>query len=78
MKKIRKSKYYLQKNFQETVLSKIQNLIIFPKMYPKLPKTNYRKIPMKNYIIIYTVEKNLIKIWDIVPTKTKDYIKYIK
>ena len=71
MKKICKSNFYLQKDFQDLVLSKIENFTIFPKMYPRFENKEYRKIPMKNYIIIYAIEKSIVKILDIIPTKTK-------
>ncbi len=71
MKCIQGEKYYIQKDFQNLVLSKIENLTLFPKMYPRLENKRYRKIPMKNYIIIYTIEKSIVKILDIIPTKAK-------
>lgn len=71
MKSILGEKYYIQKNFQDLVLSKIENLVLFPKMYPKFKDKKYRRIPMKNYIVIYAIEKDIIKILDIIPTKTK-------
>lgn len=71
IKNINNENYYVKKNFQELVLGKIENLIYFPKMYPKLENRKYRKIPILNYIIIYRIEKNIIKILDIIPTKTK-------
>lgn len=71
IKSINNENYYIKKNFQELVLEKVENLIYFPKMYPKLENRKYRKIPILNYIIIYRIEKNTIKILDIIPTKTK-------
>lgn len=80
MKNIMKDKYYLQKNFYNNVLSKTENLRVFPRMYPMFWKSPYRKISIQNYIILYIIEKNIIRISNIFPTKSKysnqTYLKY--
>lgn len=73
MKSINKNRYYLQKNFYDMVLSKFENLKYFPNMYPKLENSDYRKIPIKNYIILYIILKEEIRIINIISTKSSYY-----
>ncbi len=52
------------------ILLKIENIRIFPKMYPVFENTKYRKFWVKNYIILYIVKDDLINIYDIFPIKS--------
>lgn len=63
-------KIYIQSDFYEAVFAKTENLKIFPRMYPTIEKSKYRKIPFKKYIISYTIENNYIFVCDIFPTKS--------
>ena len=47
--------FHIQKNFYNVLLSKFENLKIFPKMYPKI-KNQYRKIPIQNYSILFSIK----------------------
>lgn len=69
IRKVKKSRYYLQKDFYHKVLAKIENLKLFPYMYPKIGE-KYRKITIQNYIIRYRIENHTIYIVDIIPTKS--------
>lgn len=73
IKAISKKTYHFQKNLYDLVLSKTENLKRFPNMYPKVENSNYRKISIRNYIILYTIEINVVRVWDIIPTKSKKY-----
>lgn len=81
MRKIIKSKYYIQKNFYSTILSKTESLKMFPKMYPMFWKAPYRKISIQNYIVLYIIKKDTIHVSDIFQVKSKysnqTYLKYI-
>ena len=70
---IYKNSLFIPDNFYETILSKFESLKIFPKMYPKSEKSHYRKIPIKNFIILYTVHNSEIKIINIISTKSSFY-----
>lgn len=62
----------IAKNFYNNLLQKIELLKIFPQMYQiSNDNTEYRKIKVKKYIILYRIEKNIIYIIDIFPEKSK-------
>ncbi|MCI8999408.1 MAG: type II toxin-antitoxin system RelE/ParE family toxin [Clostridia bacterium] len=73
---IRNSKY-LPENFYERILLKLQNLKVFPNMYPISKKTKYRKISFQGYIILYYIKKHQIRIADIVLVKMKKANQYL-
>lgn len=52
------------------ILLKIENIKIFPRMYPLFQNTKYRKFSVKNYIILYTIKDNSINVYNIFPTKS--------
>ena len=52
------------------ILLKIENIKIFPRMYPLFQNTKYRKFLVKNYIILYTIKDNSINVYNIFPTKS--------
>lgn len=62
-----------KKQFQKLLLEKYRNLKMFPYMYPKIQKSDYRKIPIQNYLIIYRVENTYIKFINIIPQKSNYY-----
>lgn len=71
MKKIYKQNYYLQKDFSDKVFGKIENLKIFPFMYPIISqKRRIRKVFIQNYIVLYRIESEYIKIINIIPQKS--------
>lgn len=65
------------KKFFEDFNSCIQSLYLFPYMYPKILNNSvYRKILFnKKYLILYTIDNNIIYIDSIVNCK-QNYIKY--
>lgn len=72
IQKIYKSQYYVQKNFYDKIVEKIQIIKVFPTMYPKIGE-KYRKIPISNYIILYKIQENTIYIINIISTKSSYY-----
>lgn len=64
-------------NFNKIILLKIENIRIFPKMYPLFHQNrNYRKFCVKNYIILYRIKENSINIYNIFPTKSNYQSRY--
>ena len=59
----------------QTTINKLENLKIFPRMYQKIEINEYRKIPIYNYIMLYEVQKNYIRVVDIVSTKSNYFNK---
>lgn len=74
-----KSKYNKQtaEKFLNDFNSSIQSLVSFPYMYPKLSFNNsYRKLIFnKKYVIIYTIENDIIYIDSVVNCK-QNYITF--
>lgn len=80
MRRINESQYYIQKNFYDIILSKTEDLKIFPKMYQMFWEAPYRKISIQNYMVLYIIEKDTIHVSDIFSVKSKYsnhiYLKY--
>lgn len=64
--------YYLK--IQEEFHSKIQNLLENPYIYSKIQNTNFRKITILNYILVYKILMDTILVYRIFSSK----IQYIK
>lgn len=67
--------------FREKIIKEIENLAIFPHSNPIYKKTKYytyrKKIVNNRYIIVYTIDKNIIYIFYILDGR-QAYDKYLK
>lgn len=62
----------INNDFQKLFIQKMQNIRIFPEMYPKLlQKPIYRKVLIKNYILLYMVNNDEIILSKIIHQKSK-------
>jgi len=70
---IQKSKYSINsyKQLQEEFINKMNVIKMFPKAYPICNNNCYRKISINKYIILYSYNKNIINIKDIIHQKSK-------
>lgn len=66
---------------RERIIKEIDNLVIFPHSNPICRKTNYyiyrKKIVNNRYIIVYTIDKNIIYVFYILGGK-QAYDRYLK
>ena len=64
--------YRINNDFQKLFIQKLQNIKIFPEMYPRLlHKPIYRKILIKNYILLYMINNDEIILSRIIHQKSK-------
>ena len=57
---------------RKDLINKLENLELFPRMYPVLLKdNNMRKIVLRKYIIVYLINNNGILIDNIIHQKSK-------
>ena len=71
-----KSKYSLcaYKKIDKLLMDKLDIIKMFPKAYAQVKhKYNLRKIPLDNYIILYSVQNNNVFIEDIIHQKSKKF-----
>lgn len=70
----------LSQKIKDEFYSKIPNLQVYPKMYPVLKiidNIKVRKIVIKNYVILYSINRKEITILNIYPQKS-NYINLVK
>lgn len=63
--------------FREKIIKEIENLAIFPHSNPIYKKTKYYTYRNNRYIIVYTIDKNIIYIFYILDGR-QAYDKYLK
>lgn len=70
---VKRGKYSLKlyKEMRKELTDKMNIIKMFPKAYPILSNSDFRKIPIDKYIILYSFNKNIINIKDIIHQRSK-------
>ena len=72
IKKLSESSYNNAYKFYKEVIKKIEFIKTFPKIYSEIRSVpEVRKVNIKNYIMFYLIEENIIYILDIIHEKSR-------